>query len=151
MPNIVSIAVKPAGGESRPADRFARVVVESAELVAGQGIAGDRKSGTRDRHLNVMTRQTLDQMRAEGCRTGPGEMGEQIVLAGIDLNGLASGTQLRLGPTAIIEIVKERTPCSRFEQVQKLTIQAAWGRLGVMCRVVEGGVIRVGDEVKAKA
>ena len=150
MPSsIISIAFKPEGIESRPPDRYARVGVDSAALIAGEGIAGDRKSGARDRHLNVMARATLDQLRLEGCRTDPGEMGEQLVLDGIDIEQLAAGTCLRLGPSAVIEVVKPRTPCSRFEQIQKMTIKTAWGRLGVMCRVVEGGPIRVGDAVAA--
>src|SRR5436190_16965093 len=132
MPTIVSIAYKPAEGESRPAERFARVAVGAAELVAGKGIAGDRKAGARDRHLNVMSRETLDGLAAEGARTGPGELGEQMVLGGIEVDKLAPGTRLRLGAEAVIEVVQSRTPCSRFEHVQKITIKSAWDRIGVM-------------------
>src|SRR5947208_2144607 len=97
---IVSIAWKPADVESRPAERYARVAVEAAELITGKGIAGDRKGNGRERHLNVMARETLDRLQGEGCKTGPGEMGEQIVLAGIDVDRLPAGTRLRLGTEA---------------------------------------------------
>jgi MOSC domain-containing protein YiiM len=147
MPTIASIAIKPEGMESRPADRFARVAVESAELVAGRGIAGDRKAGRLDRHLNVMSRETLDGLQSDGARAGPGETGEQLVFAGIDVDRLGPGTRLRLGRAAVIEVVQRRQPCGRFEQIQRMTIKTAWGRLGVMCRVLEGGPIRLGDEV----
>lgn len=145
---IVSIAFKPVGIESRPADHFARVPVESAELVADAGIAGDRKAGAKDRHLNIMSREMLDQMKAEGCKTGPGEMGEQIVVSGIDLEALPNGTRLRLGGDAEIEIVKPRTGCVRFVAIQGMRIKATRGRLGAMCRVTRSGNLRVGDAVQ---
>ena len=147
MPSIVSIAIKPAGIESRPADRFARVAVECATLVEGRGIAGDCK-GKGDRHLNVMCRDTLDQMQREGCRVGPGEMGEQIVLDGIIVEQLPTGARLQLGDEAIIEVVQQRTPCSRFEQIQRTSIKKAWGRVGVMAPVNRGGAVQVGDDVR---
>src|SRR5205085_11780643 len=86
VPTIVSIAFKPANLESKPRDRYARIAVEMAELVAGKGIAEDKKGSGAERHLNVMARETLDQLQAEGCKTSPGEMGEQIVVAGIDID-----------------------------------------------------------------
>jgi MOSC domain-containing protein YiiM len=148
MPVIISIVYTPADVEPRPPDHYARVPVGTAELVAGKGIAGDRKGTGRERHLNVMARETLDGLRADGCKTGPGEMGEQIVVDGIDVNGLPPGTRLRLGDEAVIEVVKRRTGCSRFEHIQKIAIKATTGRLGVMCRVEHGGTIHVGDAVK---
>jgi MOSC domain-containing protein YiiM len=143
----VSIAIKPMDGESRPVARFARVSADRAVLVADIGLAGDRKAGTTDRHVNVMSREMLDRLQAEGCKTSPGEMGEQIVMTGIPLESLVNGSRLRLGAEAEIEIVKPRTGCARLESIQGITIKATTGRLGAMCRVTRGGPIRVGDEV----
>lgn len=147
MGRIVSIAIKPEGIDPKPADHFARVPVETAELRAGKGIAGDRKGNGDDRHLNVMNREILDVLATEGCKTAPGEMGEQIVISGIDLIALPSGARLRFGDAAEIEIVKPRTGCSRLQQIQQKTPKEVRLRLGVMCRVVADGSIRVGDTV----
>ena len=151
MPAVVSIVYKPADVESKPADRYARVVLDSAELVAGKGIAGDLKGSGRERHLNVMAREALAGLQADGCKTGPGEMGEQIVLEGIDVDRLPAGTRLRFGREAVIEVVKPRTGCARLEQIQRITIKAIAGRLGVMCRVERAGTVRVGDAVEVIA
>lgn len=148
MGHIISIVYKPAGIDSRPADCFARVAIEHAELVENAGIANDLKAGIKDRHLNVMAREVLDQLQQEGCRTQPGEMGEQIVLSGIALHELPNGTRLMLGSSAVIEIVNPRTGCSRFEHIQQKTPKDVKGRLGAMCRVIHGGPIRVGDVVE---
>jgi MOSC domain-containing protein YiiM len=147
MPRIVSIVHTPAGIEPRPVDHYARVPVAVAELQAGRGIVTDRKGSGPERQLNVMALETLEQLRAEGYRTAPGEMGEQIVISGIDVNRLAAGTRLRLGADAVIEVDKPRTGCDRLRQIQGCTPAAVAGRLGVMARVLVGGSVRVGDAV----
>lgn len=147
MPSIVSIVYKPDNIESKPANHFARVPLDRAELIAGKGIAGDRKGNGDDRHLNVMSRETLDRLAEEGCKTGPGEMGEQIVVSGLDLATLPNGARIKVGNHAEIEIIKPRTGCSRFEAIQGISPKAVSGRLGAMCRVTIGGAIHIGDAV----
>jgi MOSC domain-containing protein YiiM len=147
MAKVVSIVHTPEGIDPRPPDHYARVPLEAATLHAGRGIVTDRKGGRAERQLNVMTLETLEQLAAEGYRTAPGQMGEQIVVAGLALNGLPAGTRLRLGDEAVIEVEKPRTGCDRLRRVQGCTPAQVAGRLGVMARVVSGGTIRVGDTV----
>jgi MOSC domain-containing protein YiiM len=148
MPQIVSIVCTPNSiTDQRPADRYARVPLAAAELLEDRGIAGDGK-GSRNRQLNLMAAETLAALRTEGFNTAPGELGEQIVLAGIDVDRLPAGTRLRLGGTAIVEVVLPRTGCARFEAIQGHAKETVAGRLGVMARVVRGGGIRVGDPVQ---
>src|SRR6185312_17371730 len=83
MPHVVSLAYKPADVERRPDSRFSRLPVGHVRLVAGHGIAGDTKGRSDSRQLNVLLAETVEQLRAEGFRTAPGELGEQIVIAGL--------------------------------------------------------------------
>jgi MOSC domain-containing protein YiiM len=147
MGNVVSIVCTPEGIDPRPPDHYARVPRESALLAPGRGIEGDRKGGSEKRQLNVMAAETLAQLCGEGFRTGPGEMGEQLVVSGIGVDGLAAGTQLRIGAEVIIEVTLPRTGCARFEHIQGKPASAVAARLGVMARVVAGGTLRVGDAV----
>jgi MOSC domain-containing protein YiiM len=146
MPHVVSLAYTPVGVERRPADRFARVPAERVVLVEGQGIEGDLKGKGGDRQLNLMLAEAVEGLRADGFRTAPGELGEQVVVAGLDAGAVAAGARLRLG-AAVIEVTAPRTPCGRFAHVQGQTVKAAWGRIGVMARVVRGGEVAVGDPV----
>jgi MOSC domain-containing protein YiiM len=147
MVKIVSIVHTPAGIDPRPPDHYARVPLEVATLEAGRGIVTDRKGSRTERQLNVMAAETLAQLGVEGYRAAPSQMGEQIVVAGLDVNRLAAGTQLRLGDAAVIEVQKPRTGCDRLRQIQGCTPAQVAGRLGVMARVLIGGTIRVGDGV----
>ncbi len=147
MSKIVSIAHTPEGIALRPADHYARVPLEVATLEAGRGIVTDHKGRRPERQLNVMAAETLEQLAAEGYRTAPGHMGEQIVISGIDLNRLAVGLRVQLGDQVIIEVEKPRTGCARLRHIHGCTPAQVAGRLGVMACVVIGGTIRIGDAV----
>lgn len=134
----------------KPDDHFARVPVERAELTERKGIAGDAKNSTGDRQLNVMLAEVMAELAAEGFKAGPGELGEQVVLSGIDRAAMTAGARVRVGG-AVIEVVMPRTGCARFEMIQGKPRAAAAGRLGVMARVVEGGPVAVGDVAEVLA
>jgi MOSC domain-containing protein YiiM len=95
-----------------------------------------------------MSYETLTILRTQGFYTEPGQMGEQIVIHQLDVDNLPAGARVQLGDEAIIEIIKPRTGCDKFERVQRRSPQQAAGQMGQMARVLTGGVIRVGDPVK---
>jgi len=148
MPHVVSIVYTPASvPDLRPGERYARVSAGRVRLVEGHGIEGDAKGGPGRRQVNLMAAETLEELSAEGFKTGPGEMGEQIVVAGIDPRTVAVGTRVRVGG-AVVEVTLPRTGCSRFEHIQGKPKRSVTGRLGVLARVVSGGEVAVGDEVR---
>lgn len=146
---IYSIVIKPEDVEDeRDRREFLRVPLQSARLVAGYGIEGDAKGSRHSgRHINVLSREWLDELKPLGYRTEPGDFGEQIVLQGISIESLASGAQLQLGDAAVIELTRPRTGCDRLEAAQGRSNEAFGGTVGTMARVVRDGPIRVGDRV----
>lgn len=149
MAELISIVYQPLDREyagPRDAD-YIRVPLEAAELVAGHGLRGDRKAGhNANRQVNILSAEWLAQAAEQGYRTSPGQFGEQLIFAGLDAAALPSGTRLRLGDAAVLEIVKGRTGCERLEAAQGKSI-AGLGPIGALARVIEGGAIRVGDSV----
>jgi uncharacterized protein YdeI (YjbR/CyaY-like superfamily) len=145
---VVSIVYKPESVVSDPETHYARVPLDSASLVPGYGIEGDRKGGNPRRNLNLMSFETLEMLRQEGFSTLPGQMGEQIVVQGMELGNLTLGDRLQIGDDACVEVINQRTGCQRFEQIQGKSPKLAAGRMGVMAKVVTGGKIAVGDPVK---
>lgn len=148
MNSVTSIVYKPESTGSDPEDHYIRAPLNSANLIAGYGIEGDRKGGSPKRNLNIMSFETLEALREEGFSTQPGQMGEQIVIHGFDVGELAVGAQLQIGDQACVEVVSHRTGCQRFETIQGKSPQLAAGCMGVMAKVVTGGRIAVGDAVK---
>lgn len=148
MAQIASIVYKPMG-QPEPESEYLRLDVEDARLVADYGIEGDAKGGHHpDRQLNLMSYETLTLLRGRGFYTEPGQMGEQIVIQQMDVDRLAAGARLQLGDDAVIEVVKPRTGCDKFERLQKQSPSTVQGQMGVMAKVIAGGVIHVGDPVK---
>lgn len=126
---------------------YIREPLAEAELVAGQGLRGDRKAqGNPTRQVNLLSAGWLATAAARGYRAAPGQFGEQLIVDGLDLDALPPGTRLRLGEAAVLEIVKGRTGCDRLEAAQGKSI-AGLGYIGVLARVITGGSIRVGDPV----
>ncbi len=148
MPTIVSIVYTPKIDYQEPADHYLRVPVSMANLVEGSGIDGDRKGSNPDRGLNVMAAEILADLAREGFSTGPGQMGEQLVIAGLDFATLTEGARLQIGSAATIQFIKNRTGCERFEHIQGHPRESVAGRVGFMASVVASGRIRVGDTVR---
>ena len=136
---IVSLSYQSAARE--------RVTAERVYLIAGHGIDGDRKAGHHPkRHLNLMAHEVVSQLTVDGVAVQPGQLGEQIIVAGIDLAALPERTRLRLGESALIEITTPRTGCTRYGQIEADAAEEM--PLGVMARVLEGGALAVGDQVQ---
>lgn len=145
MAHVASIVYRPLKS-GRPQDRYERVPAERVQLAPFKGIVGDQKGGSGKRQLNIMRAETVAELGAEGYHVAPGELGEQIVLAGLEPAALTEGARLKLGE-AVIEVGILRTGCARFEMIQGKPRKESKGRLGVLATVVTGGEVAVGDLV----
>lgn len=126
---------------------FNRKALAEAILLAGFGIEGDRKGGHPNRNLNILDQEMLHTLAAEGYPTDPGVLGENLIVGGINLTTQPEGARLRVGADAIVEVVRLREPCYKLTALDPRMPDSVIGRVGVMARVVEGGAIRVGDQV----
>lgn len=128
---------------------FMRVPAGEAKLIVDHGIEGDAKAGHNPtRQINLVSGEWLQARAAQGYKTSPGDFGEQLIIEDLAVDELQPGDKLQLGEDALIEITKGRTPCDRLEAAQGRAIEAAVGEIGMMAKVVSGGTIRVGDEVR---
>jgi MOSC domain-containing protein YiiM len=127
---------------------YLRRPLAEATLVEGYGIEGDRKGGNPKRNLNIMDDLTLAELKAQGYPTDPGALGENIILSGIDLRTVPEGTQLRLGDQAVIVLGPAREPCEQLTPLDERMPESVEGRVGIMCRVIKSGKVKVGDPVE---
>lgn len=121
--------------------------VESASLVAGYGIEGDRHAtstgGREARQVLLMDEETLVAFGLEH-----GAVRENITTSGLDLGALKKGQRLTAGDSVVLEITGLCTPCSRMDEVRPGLQVALEGRRGVLARVVQGGSLRTGDSIR---
>jgi MOSC domain-containing protein YiiM len=151
--------------------RFSKSPRLSVILTTGHGVEGDAHYGALVRHrylarqnpgapnlrqVHLMPSELFDALRNSGFDVSPGELGENITTAGLDLETLPLNTELRIGTSANIRLTGLRTPCiliDRFKSGLKgRLLDAALNppfRAGVMAVVSKGGEISPGDPIRA--
>jgi MOSC domain-containing protein YiiM len=126
-----------------PAHRAPMQPVNPARALENLGIEGDRHAlPDGKRQVLLMPVEVLDQLDVP-----IGAVKENITTRGIDLNRLALGTRLQIGE-AVFELTKPCTPCERMDEIRIGLREELQGRRGMLARVVRGGELRVGDEIK---
>ena len=135
MGTIVHLQLKPAeGAPMRPAS-----VVEA---IVDYGLRDDANAGRTKRQVLIIEREALDEF---GLPIG--DVRENITVQGIQLAGLLPGTRLKVG-SALLEATLDCAPCQFIEDKRPGLREAMKGKRGTLFRVIEGGEINVGDEIR---
>lgn len=151
--------------------RFSKMPTSSINLIAGLGVEGDAHAGRTVQHrarvaadatqlnlrqVHLMQAELFDKLREQGFEVQPGQLGENITTAGIDLLDLPRGTRLTLGPRAVVEVTGLRTPCRQIDAFRPRLLRAVLYRTadgtlvrkaGIMGIVSERGLVSQGDPV----
>ena len=162
--SVISVSLSAVHG-------FSKQVVDSIEVVAGFGVAGDCHAGERVQHLyrvrknpaaknlcqvHLLQSELFAELESKGIVVAAGEIGENVALAGVDLLSLPVGSLVRLGNEALVEITGLRDPCSQMKAVHPDLMKACISRdadgkklrrAGVMGTAADSGLVRAGDLV----
>ena len=157
---------------SRDGDhRFSKPQTQEILLLAGLGVHGDAHAGTTVQHrsrvaadptqpnlrqVHLLHAELFAELDAQGFAVQPGQLGENITTQNLDLLALPCGTQLRIGPEAVVEVTGLRNPCAQINAFQPRLLNAVLGRegdgevvrkAGIMGIVVTGGRVAPGDGI----
>lgn len=146
----------------------------SIRLVAGLGVEGDAHAGETVKHRSRVARdpsqpnlrqvhlihaELFDELAEAGFAIVPGQLGENVTTRGLDLLALPTGTQLRLGVDAVVEVTGLRNPCAQLEGISRGLMSAVLDRdeqgglvrkAGVMGIVLAGGEVQAGDAIRVE-
>jgi MOSC domain-containing protein YiiM len=108
--------------------------------------------------VHLIASELFEEVAEAGFVVGPGQLGENVTTAGLELGRLPLGCRLHLGPTSVVEITGLRTPCGlidRFQKGLKRAMIAAKSarprfRCGVLGVVLQNGVVTIGDGVRVE-
>jgi MOSC domain-containing protein YiiM len=166
MPPQIVIAVSRSAGHD-----FSKPNEGSIRLIEGLGVEGDAHLGVTVKHrsrvakdptvpnlrqVHLIHAELMEELEAAGFHVWPGAMGENVTTRGVDLLGLPTGTRLRLGPDALVEVTGLRNPCRQLNDFQPGLMNAtldrdADGKLvrkaGIMAVVLAGGEVKPGDAI----
>lgn len=149
---VISLNVSDGGVPKLPVE---------AAFVGPQGIAGDRQRdlqnhGGPDRAVCIYSMARLEVLRAEGHPVGPGLMGENLTLDGVDSAALRAGDRLEVGEEVELEITYFANPCTNIaycfsdHRFVRVLDQAHPGDSRLYARVLRAGQVRQGDPVRLR-
>lgn len=124
--------------------------VQSVEARAGAGLSGDRyASGSGKRGITLIQAEHLPAIASLSGRDAiaPATLRRNLVVSGIALVAL-KGRRFRIGHV-LLEGTDSCDPCSRMEvALGPGGYNAMRGHGGLCARIVEGGMLHVGDSVR---
>lgn len=125
--------------------------VKSVEALQNHGLMGDKagqKPGGK-RQVSLIQEEHLAVIASLLNKKSvlPEELRRNIVVSGINLS-ILKGMRIKIRDT-IIEITGNCAPCAKMEQVLGFGgFNAMRNHAGVTAKIIQGGVISLGDEVK---
>lgn len=138
---IKAISINPARGELK-------APVLEAEVKDGWGIVGDGHGGDWGRQVTLLKAEAVvDLADRYHLEIKPGEMAENILTEGIDLNLINPGAELQLGETVVLEVTQVGKE-DHESVVTRRYGRSLLPRQGLFAAVKAGGIIRPGDTIK---
>lgn len=138
---IISIAVSKKKGTRK-------AQVEEAAVLEDHGLEGDAHAGPWHRQVSFLASESIDHARERGLEVTFGDFAENIATAGIDWPNIPVGTRLQLGDSALVEVTQIGKECHNKCAIYYLAGDCIMPREGVFARVLRGGTIRCGDEIR---
>lgn len=126
---------------------IAKRVVPEGLFKVDWGIEGDAHAGHWHRQVSLLGLESIEDFRRRGGNVEFGAFGENLVVDGFIFSTLPVGTLLRCGDV-LLEITQIGKACHSHCAVYEAVGDCIMPREGVFAKVLEGGVIRIGDEME---
>jgi MOSC domain-containing protein YiiM len=153
---ILRLHRKPRDGRSRGIPK--RPVPEL--VITADGVEGDfnrwrteKAAGDPDQAVLLLGEEILAELQSEGWPVNPGDLGENLLVAGLPAEALRPGAGVHAGDVEL-EISKRCDPCVVLYGLPYVGLErgpafvrALQGRRGWFARVIRGGVVRTGMTV----
>ena len=113
------------------------------------GLVGDAHADCcTHRQVSLLAMESIDKMRALGLDVNPGDFAENLTTEGIDLVSLPVGTRIAVGKQIVLEITQIGKECHAGCAIYRQVGRCIMPEEGVFARVIQGGPVRAGDQIK---
>ena len=118
------------------------------KLLEDEGLDGDAHAGDWHRQVSLLAMESIDKIRGKGLDVSPGDFAENITTSGLKIWELPLGTRLTVGSEALLEVTQIGKECHDRCAIYHQVGDCVMPREGVFTRVLRGGTIRPGDEIR---
>ncbi len=129
----------------KPGHRENMIPVETISVVQHKGIEGDASFGRSKRQILIISHEVI---AAYGLM--PGDLRENITVNQFDLSAIPTEARLSIGDV-VLEVTGDCNPCDRLEELRVGLMDEIQGNRGILARVIEPGVINVGQTISQEA
>ena len=118
------------------------------KLLEDKGLDGDAHAGDWHRQVSLLAMESINKIRKKGLEVSPGDFAENITTSGLKIWELPMGARLAVGSEALLEVTQIGKECHDRCAIYHQVGDCVMPREGVFTRVLRGGTIRPGDEVR---
>jgi len=154
--------------------RFSKQPCASITLLEDLGVEDDAHAGVTVQHrsrmaadptqpnlrqVHLIHSEFFDEAREHGYELAQGNLGENVLTAGLDVLALPRGTRLHLGGQAVVRVTGLRNPCQQINDFRSGLLKVAITRnadgvlvrkAGIMSVVERGGAVIPGDAIRVE-
>jgi len=102
------------------------------------------------RQVSLLADESIDKMRNKGMELNCGDFAENITTKGIELNTLPLGTRFNVGKDVVLELTQIGKECHASCEIRTLIGDCIMPREGVFTKVIKGGKVKAGDNIKVE-
>lgn len=112
------------------------------------GLEGDAHGGDWHRQVSLLALESIKKMQDMGLNVVPGDFAENLTTEGIDLVSLPIGTKLKIGESSLGEVTQIGKECHTRCAIYYQAGDCVMPKEGIFIRVLEGGRVRIGDNIE---
>jgi len=125
--------------------------IAEASVRENFGIEGDAHASEKwHRQVSLLAMESIAKIQAKGLEVGPGDFAENLTTEGIDLVSLPVGTRMTIGGSVEAEVSQIGKVCHDRCEIYRQAGDCVMPREGIFIKVLKGGGIHVGDEVRTE-
>ncbi|MFC1957984.1 MOSC domain-containing protein [Chloroflexota bacterium] len=125
--------------------------IKEGLIEQNHGLTGDAHADCLShRQVSLMAIESINKMRSLGFDVGPGDFAENLTTEGIDLVSLPVGTEISVGEEVTLEITQIGKECHTKCAIYRQLGQCIMPEEGIFTRVIRGGPVRTGDQLRIR-
>jgi len=125
-----------------------KMVVKEGLILKDWGLEGDAHAGKYHKQISLLSLDSINKMRDQGANINYGDLYENLDVAGIVLHELPIGTKLKIGENILLEMTQIGKNERYLLEIDGKAVSSIMTKEGIFTRVLKGGKVKPGDEIK---